>query len=101
MSKAVTVTFAPISILAVLADRDIGQLGKEMALAQFQSSQSLRTATPDVDGLARLHVISILAVLADRDRPLRWSDCGHRDISILAVLADRDAWKSQDQSAQR
>ena len=56
-----------ISILAVLADRDncVGKHGNTRR--EFQSSRSLRTATPE-EALSALRLpISILAVLADRD----------------------------------
>ena len=57
---------------------------------QFQSSRSLRTATPEGIVRHRIEVrISILAVLADRDQALDLSVL-LREISILAVLADRD-----------
>ena len=63
--------------------------------AIFQSSRSLRTATYCfLLGLCSL-VISILAVLADRDSwCVGFPVC--RDISILAVLADRDKYDLSD-----
>ena len=59
---------AGISILAVLADRDgsPGSAGTNTSTI-FQSSRSLRTATALCDFLRHPVVISILAVLADRD----------------------------------
>ena len=79
-----------ISILAVLADRDLKKLGAQQRPKEFQSSRSLRTATHVGPALAVRQEISILAVLADRDR----IHDAVRDhlfvISILAVLADRD-----------
>ena len=56
-----------ISILAVLADRDMWRRRRHW----------------------REENISILAVLADRDRP-KWCEKIASGISILAVLADRD-----------
>ena len=78
-----------ISILAVLADRDRpapllyciqtsfnprGPCGPRqfhhglaVHLNEFQSSRSLRTATPEATEDKRTHCVSILAVLADRD----------------------------------
>ena len=84
-----------ISILAVLADRDMEQFDKKSILEIFQSSRSLRTATRCWwAGRCEARCISILAVLADRDvglGPVR----GQLTISILAVLADRDFLCSQ------
>ena len=127
-----------ISILAVLADRDRdhGARGRRrenfnprgpcgprpmsrsvtIRLEPFQSSRSLRTATPcsatwvrmarisilavladrDHIGLCAIPppMISILAVLADRDRQKAAADAATKAISILAVLADRDSFLS-------
>ena len=55
-----------ISILAVLADRDFRQRQK-YGRQRFQSSRSLRTATAGGVLEHTVHLISILAVLADRD----------------------------------
>ena len=82
-----------ISILAVLADRDLKKLGAQQRPKEFQSSRSLRTATHVGPALAVRQEISILAVLADRDR----IHDAVRDhlfvISILAVLADRNIYQ--------
>ena len=56
-----------ISILAVLADRDLID-GSGLSITRlFQSSRSLRTATFQTTFQSILGDISILAVLADRD----------------------------------
>ena len=58
---------------------------------RFQSSRSLRTATSKAwEAFQQNLHISILAVLADRDRPDAGGPAGRPGISILAVLADRD-----------
>ena len=103
-----------ISILAVLADRDL--IGSQKYTASgvlFQSSRSLRTATLQSGQVSRAstdfnprgpcgprpspgqpwptdNTISILAVLADRDTKEQVSVRTADGISILAVLADRD-----------
>ena len=89
---------AGISILAVLADRDLQGRRKRPWVAAFQSSRSLRTATRGADEALHRAEISILAVLADRDLVFMGGGFGW-NISILAVLADRDGlllgeWKA-------
>ena len=59
-----------ISILAVLADRDPRQGADDNKPSAFQSSRSLRTATPISGTHLGMLIISILAVLADRDGSL-------------------------------
>ena len=101
-----------VSILAVLADRDLGVSSAFFTRMRFQSSRSLRTATMVVASFWPTRIcfnprgpcgprptlgkstegtdtVSILAVLADRDL----SDLTVYKtvkVSILAVLADRD-----------
>ena len=91
VAEALEIARVGISILAVLADRDQAREKMHQLQLEFQSSRSLRTATAGHQHRQRAELrISILAVLADRDY-CKACAIKQGNISILAVLADRDS----------
>ena len=87
-----------ISILAVLADRDMGQDGTGEGSTVFQSSRSLRTATIIVVLPAPGKPFQSSRSLRTATRSAELSTATTR-ISILAVLADRDTDRTFPSSA--
>ena len=82
-----------ISILAVLADRDAHWVRPSATLTAFQSSRSLRTATRRSTGKrCRAAYFNPRGPCGPRRREAPHGG-GHAGISILAVLADRDRYQ--------